>query len=135
MIKKCEKILEINTNYRGKVSGYTYGGISIKTTVQEILILIDEHQQCCEHFGYITCEDDITTFIGATIADVRLTDVACKSILAQLAEYDITSCNTMFVDVLTDKGILQFAVYNEHNGYYGHDILIKSNQLNITDCI
>ena len=36
----------------------------------------------------------------------------------------------MFVNVETDKGLLQFVAYNEHNGYYGHEACVISKHLN-----
>ncbi len=34
----------------------------------------------------------------------------------------------MFLTIKTSKGIFQFAVYNSHNGYYGHDgVLMKQD--------
>ena len=32
-----------------------------------------------------------------------------------------------FVDFVTDRGTFQLAVYNSHNGYYGHGILVLKN--------
>jgi len=31
--------------------------------------------------------------------------------------------------------ILQFVAYNCHNGYYGHDALVQSEQLNYSECL
>lgn len=36
------------------------------------------------------------------------------------------SISAMFINVETTRGLLQFAAYNEHNGYYGHDVLLVS---------
>lgn len=41
----------------------------------------------------------------------------------------------VFIDFETSKGKLQFVLYNDHNGYYGHYVTIKSNQLNIEKII
>lgn len=35
----------------------------------------------------------------------------------------------MFVDLITDRGVLQFVAYNEQNGYYGHLAKVESRQL------
>jgi hypothetical protein len=37
--------------------------------------------------------------------------------------------NAMFVNVETDRGTLQFVLYNSHNGYYGHKARVVSEQL------
>jgi hypothetical protein len=38
----------------------------------------------------------------------------------------------MFVDIETDRGVLQFVAYNAHNGYYGHKARVQSTQLRHT---
>lgn len=44
--------------------------------------------------------------------------------------YDIDG--VMFINIETTKGFLQFVVYNEHNGYYGHSVLLVSKYGNKT---
>lgn len=39
---------------------------------------------------------------------------------------DLDAGSAMFINVETTKGLLQFVAYNEHNGYYGHDVLLVS---------
>ena len=34
----------------------------------------------------------------------------------------------MFVNINTSNGALQFAAYNEHNGYYGHEAVVISEK-------
>lgn len=41
--------------------------------------------------------------------------------------------DTMFVNIQTDRGILQFTAYNRHNGYYGHRAVVSCNQLDYED--
>ena len=41
-------------------------------------------------------------------------------------EEDLDAGSAMFINVETTRGLLQFAAYNEHNGYYGHDVLLVS---------
>lgn len=36
--------------------------------------------------------------------------------------------NISFINFETGKGVLQFVVYNMHNGYYGHDVSISINR-------
>jgi hypothetical protein len=41
-----------------------------------------------------------------------------------------------FVDFVTDKGVFQLAVYNAHNGYYGHGILVaKDDEILLNDTL
>ena len=41
----------------------------------------------------------------------------------------------MFVNVNTTEGLIQFTAYNCHNGYYGHDAVLISKQLNESECL
>ncbi len=41
----------------------------------------------------------------------------------------------MFVNLETNVGLLQFVAYNSHNGYYGHDAVLVSKQLNLTEAL
>ena len=40
--------------------------------------------------------------------------------------------DTMFVNFETSSGTFQLTCYNSHNGYYGHDVTVVSNQLSYT---
>ncbi len=42
----------------------------------------------------------------------------------------LESGGAMFVHLETSEGLLQFVAYNSHNGYYGHDAVLVSKQLN-----
>jgi hypothetical protein len=48
--------------------------------------------------------------------------------LDEITEECDSGGGTQFVDFETSKGVFQLTVYNRHNGYYGHDILIESKQ-------
>lgn len=39
---------------------------------------------------------------------------------------DLDAGSAMFINVETTKGLLQFVAYNEHNGYYGHEVKLVS---------
>ena len=84
-------------------------------------------------------EDNIDDYIGANLLGIELTDTALNE--AKMEEVDLISRegtakqgwyegSIMFVDLKTDKGVLQFVAYNVHNGYYGHEAKVVSNQLN-----
>ena len=42
----------------------------------------------------------------------------------------LDSGGAMFVNLETSEGLLQFVAYNAHNGYYGHEAVLVSKQLN-----
>ena len=119
-----ETILKIEeTTFEGK------DGFVITTSKQQIKLGIDNGQFCCENWGYFMSEDDTSDFIGAKLIDVKITD----TLLNPNDEFDVNDMyegGVMFVNVETDKGLLQFVAYNEHNGYYGHEACVISKQLN-----
>jgi hypothetical protein len=135
-----EKIVSINEveNEKFKSPQYSFDdsgdGYVITTDKQIIKLLIDNGQGCCENWGYFMSEDDLGGFIGAEIIDISVTDTALKT--EQLKDFDF-DCGggVMFVNINTDKGLLQFVAYNEHNGYYGHEAVVISEQLTHYECL
>lgn len=133
-MKEIIKSIEYFQPFEGEYKGME--GYKIVTDKQEILILINNSQQCCEEWGYEACsekgiletQDDLDDYIGAEILDIEIVDTE-KDIYKNLTDrvYRFYSSNAEFVNVKTSKGKLQFAVYNAHNGYYGHNIYIKFN--------
>lgn len=101
---------------------YKYEGYEITTDKAKYLVVINNDQQCCEHWGYLTSEDDFEKFIGNELVEVK-TD-SSSGIGNDFFE---TKC-TCFVDFVTTKGTLQFVLYNEHNGYYGHKVIISRTE-------
>lgn len=114
-------------------------GFEINTEKHQWLILIDNSQSCCESWGYITSDDDLEKYVGKTLTDVRLTDTALNTEYVEKSGVygDLDGGGIQFVDFIFDDNlVLQFAVYNSHNGYYGHDILIvKDEKIILNDVI
>jgi hypothetical protein len=122
-----EKILEIKETI--EVKDYSkYSGYEIITNKQSIKLLISSSQGCCESWGYFFSEDNLDDFIGAELKNITLTDIALNT--KDLPDYGLDQGGVMFVNLETDKGTLQFAAYNSHNGFYGHDAKVISEQLN-----
>jgi len=70
-------------------------------------------------------EDEPADYIGAELLKVELTDVALnKEKVEKTAQYGFDGGGIQFVDFVTTKGVFQLAVYNAHNGYYGHGIAL-----------
>jgi hypothetical protein len=101
-----------NNNYEGVIITLEDG--------TEIKIGIDDDQQCCEKTGFLSSNDDYSDFIGAEFLTVLTVDT--NNLVSKLK--DIYETDVAFINVETSKGTLQFAVYNEHNGYYGHDVIV-----------
>lgn len=102
-------------------------GYLIKTNKRTIKFLIDDEQDCCESWGYFTSEDNLSEFIGTELLSIKVVDDALNITELLLDEHtkevagdDDRSTSTMFVNVNTSNGLLQFTAYNNHNGYYGH---------------
>jgi hypothetical protein len=107
-----------------------YDGYKIKTSEHEYLILIDNGQCCCEDWGYFSSDDDLERFIGKNLLSVECTDTALNTQkVEKTAPYGFDCGGIQFVDFkMSDGSVLQFAVYNEHNGYYGHPIIIAKDE-------
>ena len=121
------KLLSIDeiTDFKPNVSWCKMDGYKVTTTKANIFVLISNGQGCCESWGYFSSEDDIMSFIGATLKEVNLTDVALnKKCVEESGYYGGDDGGIQFVDFVTTKGTFQLAVYNDHNGYYGHEILV-----------
>lgn len=131
-----EKILRIEeTNFKTDEKGWSnYDGYQIITDQQTIKIGISSGQCCCENFGCIITNDDIKDFIDSSLLGISITDTALNNKKIEEIEY-LGEGGAMFVNIETSEGLLQFVAYNSHNGYYGHDAVLVSKQLNYEDCL
>jgi len=106
-----------------------YDGYKVKTEKDVYLVLISNGQSCCEEWGYFDTNDDSDSFIGAGLKDIELVDMALNiEKYNEKIQYGLDDGGICFVNFITDKGVFQLAVYNAHNGYYGHSILIAKNE-------
>jgi hypothetical protein len=121
--------LELTINERERMAGY-----KIITSNQEILLMIDNSASCCESWGWFWCNDNPRSFIGTEIKDIRLTNEALNQVYMSRNDLDPSEKyfdgGICYVNIETNRGILQFVAYNLHNGYYGHTAKIVSKQLN-----
>jgi len=74
--------------------------------------LFDDGQSCCER-RYMTCDDDLSYYIGAQLLDAEIKDAPDEE-----DEYGEVH-EVQFLEVKTSKGSFTVASHNEHNGYYG----------------
>jgi hypothetical protein len=75
------------------------------------LVIWDGGQSCCES-RYMTTDDNLSDFSGATLLDLELKSVEYKDL--DYGEHEI-----QFLDVKTSEGVFTMVNHNEHNGYYG----------------
>lgn len=108
-------------------------GYLIKTTNNEYCVLISNERNCCEEWAFMASEDDLEYYIGAELLEVTLTDIALnQKILKKLPlDWEYMVKEIQFVEFKTNKGIFQLAVYNGHNGHYGHEIVIARKNTTI----
>ncbi len=131
------EVIESIEPYRDSPEGRysAEAGFKITTPEQTIILAIDDESLCCESWGYFLTEDDPSKFIGAALLGVTLTDTNRSSRTFSSSWEDtpnhesLDEGDVMFVDIETDRGVLQFVAYNAHNGYYGHEARVWSKQL------
>lgn len=118
--------------------GARYFGFEIYTTNEVITLAIRNYQYCCEAWDAFISQDDTSEFIGALVSEIRVSDtdgnsftLACDKEFAEIEnlvkvrEGYIDVLDLEFISIYTNKGKLQFTVYNNHNGFYGHETYIK----------
>ena len=128
-----EIIIKIEpTFFQIQKGGNEFTGYEITTNNQTIQFGIRTGQSCCENYGYFSSEDDLNQFIGAELLDIQLTDTALNTNKLEKQNFS-DYVNLMFETFKTNKGVFQLTVYNDHNGYYGHDAVIISQQLKLTE--
>lgn len=116
-------------NLIGALQGWSaYDGYAIETERQTIYVLIDNYQSCCESWGYLASDDDLSAFIGAELREMAVVDEALNTRMVE-AGRSLDEGGIVFVNFVTDRGVLQLACYNGHNGYYGHEVHILSQQI------
>ncbi len=119
-----EKIIDIKeTDDKG------YVGYKVLTNIKEYYLTIDDYQSCCESYGYFSSNDNLDDFIGAELLKVNLVPTCLsKVILLEKAGEFVSEDECCFVNFETSVGTFQIAVYNSHNGYYGHEIKMKISE-------
>lgn len=134
---KCnehENICGCNTHKR------TYDGYRITTDKQNIYIVIQNLQNCCEVWGYMSSDDDLGYYEQAELNGVSWTvnqqtkQFMLDTLFGDNGE-DIDEGEAQFVDINTSRGVLTIALYNKHNGYYGHKFIIRSQTLDVIDML
>lgn len=71
---------------------------------------------------FLETPDNTDKFIGAKV--VKVEDI-CIGLTADETGYGFDKGSESQLKITTDKGTLQYAVYNSHNGYYSHSTFIQ----------
>jgi hypothetical protein len=98
-----------------------WDGYQITTDKRTLNVAVDNGQSCCEGWGYMSSEDDLQQYIGAALLKVESVNSALN---AKTEPGDIDEGTVYFVNFYTSRGMFQLAVYDSHNGYYGHSFKI-----------
>lgn len=102
---------------------YELDGVKIDFDNDKSLVFgISNDQDCCEEWVYKVDDEDVSNYIGAKIHSIEIVD---HYVSTQLEEIGACETDCYFLNVMTTKGELNFAVYNIHNGYYGHRVTMK----------
>ena len=129
------KILDIVEADRSpELYGYYNSGYVVKTEEGDIKLLINNGQSCCEDWGYYWSSDTFEDFIGEDLLSIDLVDNA----LVKTSDVPLDALNAggaLFINLNTSFGVLQFVMYNSHNGYYGHSVLVDSKWLKVEDVL
>jgi hypothetical protein len=115
-----ETILKIEELREGDYDGY-----KITTDKRELNVAVNNSQSCCESWGYMSSEDDLQSFVGAALLKIESVDTALN---AKSDPGDIYEGTAYFVNFYTSRGMFQLAVYDSHNGYYGHAFKITEGE-------
>jgi len=116
---------ESATTYRGAI-GKTISEIvlspdgkllTIRFTDGTGVCFLDDGQSCCEH-RYMTTDDKLDDFVGATFTAARIASAADRP------DGDDNVHEVQFLHIDTSKGTFTVESHNEHNGYYGGFALI-----------
>jgi hypothetical protein len=97
--------------------GYTF---VMDDVSKNITCKIENGPICCEKFGVHTLST-MRDFIGAEYNSLNVGEMHRE-------EYDYMS--TVDVHIQTNRGTITIQFYNEHNGYYSHDVSVSSESCN-----
>ncbi len=143
MNEKIVSIKEIQGfEFSGKKSIWdnSFAGFEVLTDKHSYKVLISNDQSCCENWGYAISEDNPDSFIDSTLQEITLTDTKLRTFAPNELPEDTSYSEyynglIQFVSFTTSNGLFQLAVYNEHNGYYGHTIFVTKDDEVIFDSV
>ena len=124
-------VIEVIVDHEETRPDDTYTGVCINTTQQTIKCLITNFASCCEEFDVqLHNADNLRAhdMIGAEIESVSWGDKIAGQFDFDTGGPRPSSCaydDTAIVNVVTNKGLFQLIAFNEHNGYYPHDVYVE----------
>lgn len=125
MLKKIKSI-ETEANITIVDKNYQTPGIGVRIIYDDGSFTefgIESGQDCCEVWDYLYSPDSSEQFIGATVHSIEEVNTWPESI-EKVDSYDELGFQAIRVN--TNKGQLDFVVYNDHNGYYSHATIFRN---------
>lgn len=140
MSEKIIRIEEVFGYMRNSEDHQSFDGYSVITDKQTIFVGVSNRQSCCEEWGSFVSEDSVSDFqgaelLGVTVVDKCLNSKKLEGILTLKVGPIGYEGTAMFINFETNVGTFQLTVYNRHNGYYGHNAIVISKQLNHEETI
>jgi hypothetical protein len=128
---KYGKIISVNLDDSIKIDGDIYQCITIETEFgSKVIVGISDFQTCCERYGLgvHTTETEFLSDKSPNLNGLNLISVKWGH-NPIVSEYDDMCCALVNLTVCSDSPdttrIVQIVAFNEHNGYYPHDVYVK----------
>jgi hypothetical protein len=127
----CLEVIEEIKDKKERHNGMDYTGIYIKTNLQEMHFLIDNHHGCCESFDVELHGCEEKDLIGDIVKTVRWS-INKKEFVPSYFEVENDESyesdkyyNGVAVCIETNNRNVFIEIYNIHNGYYPHSYKVK----------
>jgi hypothetical protein len=99
-------------------TGYWMGyKIIMSDPNKNITFKIENSGYCCEKWGIHT-ENKLDKFIGAKYYSIKIGNI----------KIDGDDMSIIDITINTNRGNIVLQLYNQHNGYYAHDVFIQSEK-------
>lgn len=109
----------------GRLHGDNYlGAIITLSDDSQIKFGIRSYQDCCENWGYLHSPDDVQEVVGGRFLSLEEVDNLSPAAKEALECEGVHDDSFQAMRLVTSKGTVDFVVYNEHNGYYSHDVIL-----------
>jgi hypothetical protein len=92
--------------------------IVMSDSTKDITCKIENSHKCCEKWGVYT-KSNLNEFIDAEYLSIDVSKIKKKK-NEDMRMVDIT--------ITTNRGNISLQLYNEHNGYYSHEVFIESEK-------
>ncbi len=138
---KIIKIIRFeNSMIKGEYGYSNFMGYEMETDQGFVTIAVDNVSACCESFGAVDNLPNLEYFNGSNIVDIQAVEVNekgewrdSKSLDNKIGDYGEEVLEAGFIKIVTDKDTFDMSVYNNHNGYYGHEVIVKKTKSSCLD--